>query len=588
VHIAAAEAAPAGSDEAPANLLMSGRVGNLRMSWTNAERLLLATGGPSLPSLSPDLIAVGLLGPAVADVVDLDQPTDIAFFGEGGDRFAVAVRVQPRAAPRLQQMFKLAPHRGMLRIEEILVDVLDVEGGLPACAFVEDDDDDGVRAVCASDEELLDTAGVYLARTQARTAQRGDVRVEIDFSSLLPALQRQQKDDPPKNNAEEIGQRMAKDLLADIGRVGLVGSWGKNDIEAEVEVGFPRLNSALSLAMVARPQTSTLPSASFLRLPRDASLAFYAHGDGRALAPLRELLIGAVRDTLIEDGFDADLVKTFDDKASALFFTGGPLVAAMGMDRSRAESAMAAWGKDAKKGREGAFRALRAWTVLSVEEPPERWVNGLEELVKLGDELDRRKKGGAGKGGAAGTSAPSADPKKPNKSRERMTVVEVAPPKVLPKGTLHLELRRRPLEKDAPPPHTQHLYVVPDGARTWIGLGEEEGELLARLRATLEGAPARTIASMPEIEWTRTAGATAGGFVTVAGWELLFSDDERDADLAKAQETLSRLGALPSRGETVIPWLVTSEDMAPRGKRLRVQTRLPIAAIVDIAKIAMP
>jgi hypothetical protein len=142
--------------------------------------------------------------------------------------------------------------------------------------------------------------------------------------------------------------------------------------------------------------------------------------------------------------------------------------------------------------------------------------------------------------------------------------------------------------KDAPPAHTRHVYVVPDGARTWFGIGENEADVVARLRATLEGAPARTIASMPEVEWTRTMGATAGGFVTVAGANLLFGDDERDADLVKAQATLAVLGALPTRGDTPIPWLVTSEDMAPRGTRVRVRARLPVSAITDIAQIAAP
>ncbi|UQA61626.1 hypothetical protein [Polyangium aurulentum] len=581
----AAEEAPARSDEPPAVVVLRGRVNSLRMSWTNAERLLRATGGPPLP-LSPDLLAMGMLGPAVAGVVDLDQPTDIAFFGERVDRFAVAVRVDQRAAPRLRQRFKLAPRKGMLHIEAVLGDEPDQEGGLPACAFVEDEDD-AVRAVCASDEELLDLAGLYLARTQARAAQRGDMRLELNFSHFLPIIEREQQATPPKDRGEKAGQRMGKELLEDIGRVAFVGSWGRNEIEAEVEVGFPQPRAGLSLAMLSRPAASTPPPPAYMRLPKDASLALYAHGDGRALVPLRELVIGTIRDGLIEEGYDADLVKTMSDKAAGLFFTGGPLVAAAGMDRSRAEGAFAAWGKDATKGREGAFRALRAWTVFGVEEPAERWIHGLEELVKIGDEIDRRKIA-AGKGGAAGASAKGADPKKPEESRERTTILKVAPPKGLPKGTLHMEMRSRPRAKDAPPPHTRHVYVVPDGSLTWLALGEDEAEVLTHLRASLEGAPARTIASMPELEWTRVAGATAGGFVTVAGANLLFTDDERDSDLAKAQATLAQLGAMPSRGDTVIPWLVTSEDMPPQGTRLRVQARLPIAAIADIASIFKP
>lgn len=580
--MAVADAAPPRSDEAPADLLVSGRVGSLRMSWANTERLLRATGAPPLP-MSPDLIAMGLLGPAVADVVDLDQPTEIAFFGEEMDQFAVVLRVRPRAAPRLREMFRLVPRRGMLQIAEVLVEVPDVQGGLPACAFVEDEDD-GVRAVCASDEDLLDRAGLYLAHAHARGGARGgDVRVDLDFARFLPIVERQQKDDPPKDRAEATGQRMANELLADIGRVGLVGSWGKNEIEAEVEIGFSQPRSALSRAMVSRPAASTPPPASFLRLPKDASLALYAHGDARALQPLRDLMYGAVHDSLIDDGFDAPLVETLTKKAEELFFTGGPLVFAAGMDRAGAESALAAWSKDkgAAKGREGAYRAVRAWSVFGVEEPSARWVNGLEELVKLGDEIDRRH--GATPGGAA----PSATGK-PGENRERLTIVKGAPPKGLPKGTLHLEMRSRPRVKDAPPPHTRHVYVVPDGERTWLGLGENEAEILGRLRTTLEGAPARTIASMPELEWTRTTGATAGGFVTVAGANLLFADDERDTDLAELEGTLAQFGLLPSRGDTVIPWLVTSEDMSPKGTRLRVQAHLPVAAITDIAAIARP
>jgi hypothetical protein len=117
-------------------------------------------------------------------------------------------------------------------------------------------------------------------------------------------------------------------------------------------------------------------------------------------------------------------------------------------------------------------------------------------------------------------------------------------------------------------------------------MGEDEAGVIAHLRVALEGSPERTLAGLSEIDATRAAGAIAGGFVTVAGANLLMLDDTRDEHLTAAMDVVESLRVLPGRGETLIPFLLITEDTPKGGARMRAHTRLPITAIADIVKLA--
>ena len=177
------------SDVAPKDMAMRIHAENLEMSWKNAERLVRHMGA-AIPSLPPDLLATGLLGPSITSVIDMAGPVDLGFFGTEFNRFAVGIPVATEMQPRLGKLFQLKLRRG---IWHIVGDAGDEESGtangsLAACAFVGVEEESGARVVCASDEELLEASALYLGRTVLREGRDGDVRLELLGSALFEEM----------------------------------------------------------------------------------------------------------------------------------------------------------------------------------------------------------------------------------------------------------------------------------------------------------------------------------------------------------------------------------------------------------------
>lgn len=585
MEVAAAPVQPPLSDEAPRDMTARIHAENLDMSWKNAERLSRILGVP-MPNVPPDVLAVGLLGSSVASVVEFAGPVDFAFFGTDFDRFAVGIPVATEIQPTLGKLFHLRAHRGVLRIDgpshEGEADV-NTQGALRACAFVGAEEESGARVVCASDDALLESVALYLGRTVTHEGRDGDVRLELLNAKFFEQLASETADGTTNDWAEAAGERYAVSFFRDIERLSLMGSWGKSDIEAEAVLGFRSKASGFSQAISARVPLQSPSTASFLRLPKDAAFAMHGHaGNAQALAPMRDEFMRSLRGDLESDGYDPGLLATFDQRVSELLFTGGSYAFAYGIDRGAAEKALAAYGKDKKKPalRAAAYRSLRGWGMFAVDEPTEKWAKGIEELVRVGNELDRQRNGGV--------AITSSTLVKSRNAEDRMstTLTVVSAPAVLPKGSLHVEIRSKPLKKDAPPAYTEHLYVVPDGARTWIGFGEDEAPMLARLRAAREGLANQTIAGVPELANAASQGAVAAGFFSLAGGTLLFQNDDRDEMLDEAVIEMELLAMLPGRGEGIIPWQIVSEDGTNNGGRARAKAKFSLPVLGDIAVMA--
>lgn len=584
VEMAVAPVEPPLSDTAPKEMAIRIHAENLEMSWKNAERLIRHMGA-SIPSLPPDLLATGLLGPSVTAVIDMSGPVDLAFFGENFDRFAVGIPVASEMQPRLGNLFRLQLKRGILHIEGNSADEESgtEHGSLSACAFVGAEEESRARVVCASDEELLNASALYLGRTVLNEGRDGDVRLELLGSTLF----KQMADDVDKSNnntwAEATGERYAAAFFRDIRQLSLIGSWGKSDIEAELLLGFRPDASGFSRAISTRVPLQSPSTESFARLPKDSLVAMHGDaGTSQAIAPMRDEFLRLVADDLESDGYDPQLLSTFNNRVAALFFTGGPYAWAYGIDHAGAEKALAAYAKDKKKAalRTAAYRSLRGWALFAVDEPTERWTKGIEEIIRVSNEMDKKRNGGKPVTNTTPITPKDAD----DLTSTTMTVV--ATPATLPKTSLHVEIKSKPLKKEAPPAYTKHLYVVPEGNRTWIGFGEDEAPTIARLRAAREGLSDQTIAGVPELARTSAQGAVAAGFFTIAGGTFLFLDDERDEHLDKAVRELDSLSTLPGRGDGVIPFQILAEDGQGGGNRARIKTKLSLAVLGDIAEMA--
>ena len=562
--------------EAPAELAMVIRVANPRRSWGDATRLLATTPFGLMvmaaAQMGPDMLAEKAIGPALTDVIDLEQPVDVAFLDASGGAYAISIAVKEREEARLQERLVLKGDRGLLRVEGVR-DADPEARALPMpCALDPGERRGSTRLVCAPQAEWLAVAP-YLTEVVAREPLDVDARAEIRGPLLAKAIQEMESE---KGQEEDRGARMGRELVQGFAReiegMTVDLSWAGPGVELGLGLRLSGRRTPLSLSMAPVTKPDAAPPEAFFRLPGDAGFTFYTQGASRdELAPLRALLFEVILADEVDEGFDRAKVQAVLDRVGALILTGGPLVFAAGSERARVEKALA--GYEDKKGdpkaRESARRALGGWVLVGIEDAPGPWIDGLKEVIRMGAEI----KAAPRKPGAAAT-------KKEDERTEKVDWVVSRAPASLPAGTLHVELRSRPLMKGAPPPHTSHLYAAPAGGRLWIGAGEDDAVVIARLRAVVAPAGGGQ-APAPEIAALHRPGSTAGGSLSMFGGAALFASGDTQDELDKAAQELGALGTLPSRGEAPIPWAITSEVLPGGAARWSFRVRLTDAAIRD-------
>ncbi|KYF62787.1 hypothetical protein BE11_28940, partial [Sorangium cellulosum] len=571
------------------------RIAVPQRTWGDLAQVLAGTPfGMFLLGAGPEALLENALGPGLADVVDLGKPLDIAVFGRSkGARLVASLSVPERELSRLQDRFVLEERRGMLRVKGVRAEDPDDRALPRVCAFEPGDRSGSARLICADNVEDLEAAGPYLAQVVGREPLEVDARIEVPGRAVIEAVKDMPEEDDDSHSGK-VGQGFAEAFVRDLESVSVDLTWASPDID----VGFGmRLASrrsplALALAPVAAQDAATPPA--FFRLPRDTALAFYTQGASRAeLTPLREAFFQDLRDDMVGEGYDASGLDRFIERLGTLTFTGGPLVIGSGGDRAAAEKALADYkgGKRAARSQKAARRALQSWFLVAVEEPAQPWIAGVKELIQIGEELDRKKASATAAGNAAAGASggpPKGDASKDDDDEQTTDLVVVRAPAALPAGTLHVELRSRPLTKDAPPAHTSHLYVVPAGQRTWIGLGEDGAAVVDRLRIAADpGRDERTLGAAPGAEALRQRGTLAGGLFSLAGWTMLAASGDSPAELDEAAEALGGLAALPARGETAMPLAITSEVLGSGAARVDVRVRVPGAGIRDVLALLM-
>ncbi|WP_437292210.1 hypothetical protein [Sorangium sp. So ce406] len=595
---ARAAALPADAQPAPAGLSSVVRIADSQRTWGDLTQVLAGTPfGMFLLGAGPEALLENALGPALVDVVDLARPLDIAVFGRSkGARLVASLSVPEREMSRLQDRFVLEEHRGMLRVKGVRAEDPEDRALPRICAFEPGDRSGSARLICADNMEDLEAAAPYLAQVVGREPLEVDARIEVPGRAVIEAIKDMPEEDDDDSHSGKVGQGFAEAFVRDLESVSVDLTWASPDIDVGFGMRLASRRSPLALAVapVAAQDAATPPA--FFRLPRDTALAFYTQGASRAeLAPLREAFFQGLRDDMAGEGYDASGLDRFMDRLKTLTFTGGPLVIGSGGDRAAAEKALADYkgGKRAARSQKAARRALQSWFLVAVEEPAQPWIAGVKELIQIGEELDRKKASATAAGnGAPGAGAPGGPPKgdasKDDDDKQTTDLVVVRAPAALPAGTLHVELRSRPLTKDAPPAHTSHLYVVPAGQRTWIGLGEDGAAVVDRLRIAADpGRDERTLGAAPGLEALRQRGTLAGGLFSLAGWTMLAASGDSPEALDEAAEALGGLAALPARGETAMPLAITSEVLGSGAARVDVRVRVPGAGIRDVLALLM-
>lgn len=595
--VAAPAAAAAQPATAPAELAFVLRIAHPKRTWDNVAQLLPSSAFVfTMGSTDPTKVLAQAVGPDLADIVDLDRPLDVAFLGNMGDHAVASLSVAEQDVPRLADRFvlkELKEHPGLLRVERARDAEPDEEAPPWACAFDPGERRDGARLLCGTDVEDIETAAAYLVQVVAREPLDADARIELSERTLRQAVEEASgADDADEDDgrAGALGQELAAGFLRDIERLNVDLTWGRADVEVGLTLRFASRRSPLTLAFAPAAAQDAAPPPAFFRLPADTAVAFHTQGASRAeLTPLREAVFKALRDDMIDDGYDETRLDQVLDRLETLALTGGPFVFGAGANGAAAEKAIAAYQRDkgAQRARKAARLALQGWMLASVEEPAPTWIASVKELLLRGDELDKLKRSAPKDGNTAQAAgkpggAPKGGARKDDEDKQHTTHAIVRAPASLPAGTLHVELRSKPLTKDAPPAHTTHLYVVPAGQRTWFGISEDDAALVDRLRVAVDpGRDEGTLGAAPDIDVLRRRGTLAGGLFSLAGLTLLVANGDTPEALDKVARDLAALAALPARGGVAIPLAVTSEVLGSGAARLDVRVRLTHAGIQD-------
>jgi hypothetical protein len=583
----------------PAGLVVSGRVSKLSASFA------MVHAWTQLPMPKSEQVTELLTSEAVGPIVDLDQPVDFAVSVSGSGAkmknaaaIAAAVLEPEKAKAALAERYKLVPGDG---------GVLFIQGlGKPAAK--DDDDDDGPGGKHGSERTC--ELGPWLTRTATRAKSDADLHVDVRMQPLQSTIAEQ--------------KRLIGMILGGIlgGRLGLTSlrdlavAFGTDMVDfasdldgASADVALTDAGASVSLALrlsgssstlgrtlVAHPERSGPAPAAFWQLPADADFAAFGRGiDEPQIARARELLLRALGDLLGEQGVKEPDRKAVVDALSKLV-SPAATVYGSGIDRERVKAAHAREvGLNAddeltlrEEAKIGTIEALLGWRLMEVDEPSSRFAAGLKELAA-----------------AVGRPSIASAYKAALKDAQPPTLRPAPVGKVgLPAGAQHYVLELHSLERKAmPPPRFEHghghrpagpvkpialhIFLVPDGQRTWLGIGGEEAVVAGRL-ATAMGQGGDKLAARGDLAALKGGAVGSGGFLSAQGvteaaqlGPLLMHGSTWNGI-----ETFEQAGELPHQGTTPVVFASTPQPGGPPAVSVSKVT-VPRAAIEDAMAIAL-
>jgi hypothetical protein len=486
----------------PPARLVSGRLTNLGASLARMSKWSTRAMPRS------DRVTELLVGQAVGPLVDLEQPVDFAILVEHGPParplFAISAAIKDveTAEAALSQRLKLVEGNNGVRLIRGEGTTHD-DRNRRACELAPAYGRAPMRLVCGANSAALSELGPWLTRTATRTGSRADLHVEL----RRPALHVTPGEKEMVTRAVDgmlgpwlvgsTSNALSKylsaglaDFVFDLDTASLDVRIDDAGASASATFHLAGSSSALGRLAAAKAEGSAPPPQAFWQLPGDADFAFYNRGiDASEVQHWRDAALANV-----EPDNDGDTRPTL--RALLKFLPSSPIAYAGGVDFAAMASAFAAQeaiqnpmeNDDANR---VAIAALLGWRVMEVDEPPARMAGALKELA------------GSWGGVAALQRATNTVP----------TLLRVAPiPRILGprKGTQHLvwevpwnnpedllggcrDPRVRKSGLLACPPERPrkplaiHLLLVPEGDRTWMGLGGDEAMVASKLAAAIAG-----------------------------------------------------------------------------------------------------
>jgi hypothetical protein len=572
---------------APATLVLTWRFAR------PAASLGVVRGWSQLPLVQGEEIAELLAGSDLGPIVDLDAPVDfaVAVEGEGLEMrpliaVSAGVRDPESARASLGQKYTLVPApNGVLRIQSQGVqtpssdddDAGDDSGAKRTCELAPAFGAPSTRIVCGEGSMAsiaLRELGPWLTRTAPRAPSPDDLSADVRMKPLRRTLEGF-RGMGGAAVAGLFGSRSAGDAAAALVSDALDFALDLDAATLRIDLAdaqatlrstlqFSTTSSSLTRMVLAHADGGTAPPRTFWQLPPDANLAFYERGiDAPGIEKLTHALTQLADKALDEAGLkDADR-KALLSPLTKLPWTA-PMAYASGLDPAAIDAAFSA-AKDPTGFPDAETiiaRELTGWRVMELDEPPAPILAALSELSRA---LARP---GVARflGGATSVASP--------------TFRHAALPRgiALPARSQHFVLELHSTRSTSPPRVTAwgiHLILVPDGPRSWIGIGGDAPMVASKLMASI-AAPGDARAELAPLDHDKVG---AAGFLNVrAVPEGIVQLVAIDADSnQEAFAWLRSLRSLPHRGLTPVVYSFTASP----GDLAAFALHLPRGAIED-------
>jgi hypothetical protein len=536
-----------------------------------------------------------MVGERIAKVVDVDAPADMVVIAhDRGERREPEMRLGVALSVKNFDAAKAALEGayGLLSIGNGAFEIHkgkkhDGDSDFRVCALAPSTG--GGRIVCSRDATSRDAVLPYLTRGLASLASiKSDVHVEARPGPFRDLVKRERASIMQSGSRVLGGGRdlrvLWESVVADLcdGFLDAEGATLDATIDAKTGAADLKVTAKNSRALVTKiltghPERAEAVPATYLRLPQDSDIAFFAHGfDADQLAQPRDELVRAVDAALeTENKVGGADRKAFTDAVAHTFdLFALPIVYARGVDFAKAIPAVSGLteASDASKIKAGLEQAA-GWDVIGVEGDPTRIQNVFKEWTTA---LAR-----PALVTAMGTDAPKW---------------KVVPSTRNPTGSVHLALSYTHEEwdysqqgtgkpkKKPPLTLTLHTLIVPDGTRAWIVSALDEATANAKAKQIL--ASQNTLATREGLDSLKAARTNAGGFITPRGAGLglpltfLFGGSPR---WKVANDPL--LG-ISSQSQYTTPLVFTAtEGSSGNDKSLTLSLRVPRPALADILQV---
>ncbi|MGH7435304.1 MAG: hypothetical protein ACRENE_06490, partial [Polyangiaceae bacterium] len=509
--------------------------------------------------------------------------------------FAVSagVRDPEGAKASLSQKFTLAPGPGGVLV------IRSSAAQKPSDPNDDSDDDGGdgrycelapafgapsMRIVCAPDGEraaiALRELGPWLTRTAPRAAPGDDLSLDLKMKPLRSTLEGF-RSTVGVMIAALFGSVSAGDAAVSLAgdaldfAIDLDSAAFRIDLDDAVATAhstmrFTAKSSTLTRMVLSHADGGASPPRTFWQLPADADLAFYERGqDVSGIEKLGQAFTRLADKSLEEAGLKEADRKALLSSVGKLPWTA-PMAYASGLDPAAVDAAAAA-AKDPAATRDAPAvlaRELSGWRMIELDEPSSHVASALNDLSRAIARPPVATLLAGGKGDVPPTFRASALPKGVK----------------LPAGSLHfaLDLHGRHVAAGPKAPSwSVHLVLVPDGTRTWIGMGGDAALVAAKLTGAI-AAPGDPRSELTPLDHDRVG---AAGFLDVRSFpEAVVQLVAMAGDsLPEAFSMLQTSGTLPHKGLTPVVYSFTANPDDTAVGSLHV----PRGAIEDAIVLAL-